>query len=445
MWGKAGVEFITSNVQKISSEIIPMAVLVADRVEEGSLGMVTTFCHHGQPKVEPSEALSTLLQWESPKPSVVVVKIFANSPNLQWGSFSLPHLDVTTLAEGMLATQFPLACLCLCRLLPFLSTQVVLLHEEDDEELKVYPFFQEVLWESSEEDFCLSDHVLLLVSPSSFSPHQEESSQIEEGPSHSLAPTQLQNITWAKAQLEQGLDHEWEGLARKYEDWQTRMAMKHEDQWARMAEEVDATFQEVFSAMSSTDLVRLRPWCISTATNPGAIPIYYMNETLATTMQWREDVPTATNTPESKDSWAPASTNSPLHQTGTSPLPMSDIPLINTLQVGCSLIGFIINPKDKKWDHSPNSALDDWPGKKTCAKTAEADISNEHSTPQGDGESFKCHWRYPTTAWLPLEVIKNMTVRTTLITVVMSLPRMSQGRKWLIPIQNQPLGIVSLV
>ena len=42
--GKAGVEFITSNGQKISSEIIPMAVLVTDGVEEGSLGMVTTFC-----------------------------------------------------------------------------------------------------------------------------------------------------------------------------------------------------------------------------------------------------------------------------------------------------------------------------------------------------------------------------------------------------------------
>ena len=32
--------------------------------EEGSLGMVITFCHHDQAKVKPLEALSTLLQRE---------------------------------------------------------------------------------------------------------------------------------------------------------------------------------------------------------------------------------------------------------------------------------------------------------------------------------------------------------------------------------------------
>ena len=36
--------------------------MVTDGVEEGSLGMVTTFSHHDQAKVEPSEAISTLLQ-----------------------------------------------------------------------------------------------------------------------------------------------------------------------------------------------------------------------------------------------------------------------------------------------------------------------------------------------------------------------------------------------
>ena len=125
MWGKARVEFITSNSWKTSGEIIPMAVLVTDGVEEGSLGMVTTFCCHNQAKVEPSEVLSTLLQQDSPKLSIVVMKIFANSPYLPWGSFGFPYLDVTTLAAGMLATQFPLLQLCLHRLLPFLSTQVV--------------------------------------------------------------------------------------------------------------------------------------------------------------------------------------------------------------------------------------------------------------------------------------------------------------------------------
>ena len=62
LWGKARVEFITNNSQKISSEIVPMAVLVTGGVEEGSLSMVTTFCHHDQAKVEPSEVLSILIQ-----------------------------------------------------------------------------------------------------------------------------------------------------------------------------------------------------------------------------------------------------------------------------------------------------------------------------------------------------------------------------------------------
>ena len=60
------MEFITSNSQKISGVIIPMAVLVTDGVKEGSLGMVTTFCHHNQAKVETSEVLSNLLKWDSP-------------------------------------------------------------------------------------------------------------------------------------------------------------------------------------------------------------------------------------------------------------------------------------------------------------------------------------------------------------------------------------------
>ena len=56
------MEFITSTGWKINSEVIPMTGLVSNWVEERNLGMVTTFCHHDQAKVEPSEVLSTLLQ-----------------------------------------------------------------------------------------------------------------------------------------------------------------------------------------------------------------------------------------------------------------------------------------------------------------------------------------------------------------------------------------------
>ena len=122
-------------------------------VGEGNLGMVITFCHHNQAKVEASEVLSALYQCDSLEPNVVVVKRLTNSPYLPWGSFGFLYLDVTTLFGG---TSFPLDQLHLCRLLPYSDTKVVLPWEEGEEGLKVYPFFQETLWKSSEKEHCLS-------------------------------------------------------------------------------------------------------------------------------------------------------------------------------------------------------------------------------------------------------------------------------------------------
>ena len=65
----------------MSAEITPLAILVMDGVGKGKLGMITTFCRSDQVKVEPSDALLTLVQWDSPKPGVVVVKVFTNSPH----------------------------------------------------------------------------------------------------------------------------------------------------------------------------------------------------------------------------------------------------------------------------------------------------------------------------------------------------------------------------
>ena len=56
------MEFILGSGQKISGEIIPMVVLITDVVEGGSLGIVTTFCHYDEAKVESSEVLSILCQ-----------------------------------------------------------------------------------------------------------------------------------------------------------------------------------------------------------------------------------------------------------------------------------------------------------------------------------------------------------------------------------------------
>ena len=56
MWGKVGVEFATKMGLKISAEVSPTAILITDGVEEGKLGMMTTFCHSDQAKMEASKA-----------------------------------------------------------------------------------------------------------------------------------------------------------------------------------------------------------------------------------------------------------------------------------------------------------------------------------------------------------------------------------------------------
>ena len=102
------MEFISGSGHKISGEIVLIAGLITDRVEEG-----TTFCHHDKAKVESSEALSILCQQDSHKLSIVVVKIFANSPYLPQGYSSFLYLDVITLSLSTLTARFPLDQLCL--------------------------------------------------------------------------------------------------------------------------------------------------------------------------------------------------------------------------------------------------------------------------------------------------------------------------------------------
>ena len=74
----------------MSAEITPLAILVMDGVGERQLGMITVFCRFDQAKVGPLDAPSTLVQWDSPEPGVVVVKVFTNSPHLLWGSLTPP-------------------------------------------------------------------------------------------------------------------------------------------------------------------------------------------------------------------------------------------------------------------------------------------------------------------------------------------------------------------
>ena len=152
MWGKARVEFITSNSGKISGQAIPVVVLVMDGVGEGNLGMVTTFCHLNQAKVEAFKVLSALCQHDSPEASEVVGRRFTNSLYLHGGSFGFLYLDMTTLSRGASSTQFLLNWLHLCRLLPAMGGGGGMFKG-----VSLLP------GQSSEEEHCLSDPILLLV------------------------------------------------------------------------------------------------------------------------------------------------------------------------------------------------------------------------------------------------------------------------------------------
>ena len=118
------------------------------------------------------------------------------------------------------------------------------------------------------------------------------------------------------------------------------MATKHEDQCAKMAEEVDTDFWMVFSERGLTDLVKPIPWCLSTTANPGTVSIHYMSEALTIAVQGRMGAQLTATTHNFEGSQAPASMSSLAHSARTPllpVLPMSDIPLIGTPQLGVHL------------------------------------------------------------------------------------------------------------
>ena len=117
MWGKTGLKFITHNGQKISGEATIMVILITDGVGKGNLGMVITFCHHDQVKMEASDAFSALCQCGSPKPSMVVMRRYTNTSYIPQGTSCFLYLDMSILSGGPSSTQFPLDWLHLCRLM----------------------------------------------------------------------------------------------------------------------------------------------------------------------------------------------------------------------------------------------------------------------------------------------------------------------------------------
>ena len=143
--GRPGWNSSPITAAKISGEAIPMAILVTDGVGEENPGMVTTFCHLDQAKMEASSALSALHQCDSLEPSVVVVRRYTNTPYIPRRFSHFLYLDISTLSGGTSSAQFPLGQLCLCRLLPYSDTEVVLPWEEGEVGLHVFPYFLEAL------------------------------------------------------------------------------------------------------------------------------------------------------------------------------------------------------------------------------------------------------------------------------------------------------------
>ena len=141
------------------------------------------------------------------------------------------------------------------------------------------------------------------------------STQTEEALSFRPVLRQLQEVTQTKAQLN------LERLAKNYEDQQFRMVQWQEDQWTRMAEQMDTTFRKVLSQRSQADLVKLLPWFLSNADISSADPTCSVSEALTSITMWQFE-----------GTASPASMSSPACRVSTPPpvLFVSDIQAAGT-------------------------------------------------------------------------------------------------------------------
>ena len=138
----------------------------------------------------------------------------------------------------------------------------------------------------------------------------------------------------------------------------------------------------------------------------------------------------AATTPESKGSQAQVSMSSPgTCQIGTPPPPVPpilNIPLVGTPPVRCSLHQVHHQSPAQKvgslsqW-HTQVIYLARGPMPKLQRPISAVGTAMHRAIEN----HLKKHQRHPLMAWFPLAVLENMTVRTTLTTVVLSLTKMS--------------------
>ena len=83
-------------------------------------------------------------------------------------------------------------------------------------------------------------------------------------------------------------------------------------------------FQVIFSMTDLMDLIKLLPWCTSSA-----VPFCHICEMLTSAIWWGKDTATTTATPDPEGSLAPVLRSSPVHPSGTLPLVplLQDFPL----------------------------------------------------------------------------------------------------------------------
>ena len=112
---------------------------------------------------------------------MVVVRRYSNTPYIPKGMSHSLYQDVGTLSGATSSAQFPLEWLHLHQLIPFTRTEVLLLQEEGEERLEMYPYHPEIMWESLEEEHHLSVSISLFASMSAPPPHLEEGTQTEGG------------------------------------------------------------------------------------------------------------------------------------------------------------------------------------------------------------------------------------------------------------------------
>ena len=145
-----------------------------------------------------------------------------------------------------------------------------------------------------------------------------------------------------------------------------------------MTQEGNATFQEVFSMASLTDLIKLLPWCVSSTA-----PFYYLGYALSTAVQQSKNIQSIATALRPKGSPVLYPSSSSDLPSGTPPplLPLlPDIPFVGTPPVGCPFPGLITSPISKKWDHSSSDSLHNHHSKKTHISSPEVEVRSEHSS-----------------------------------------------------------------